>query len=105
MNRKSRFFNRKQRFFCDRMLSLSRLVAGAEADEMFDAETTSGKAAQSTALMQAAVNTNRQEAVCLLLDHRADPNRTDSNGSNGMTPRMRDTASLCAKAAQRTRRC
>ena len=70
---------------CGRMLAL--LDRGAEADEsdeMVGGKTAGGKTIQSNALIQAAWK-NRQEAINLLLDHRADPNCANSNG---MAPLM-----------------
>ena len=58
---------------------LSLIEAGATADEMVDVKDENGEATQMTALIQ-AVGKNRQEAVDLLLDHKADMNCTDSDG-------------------------
>ena len=57
---------------------------GANVNHMIDTKDTNGKAIQTPALMQ-AVYKNKQEAVNLLLDRRADPNLASSDGQ---TPLM-----------------
>ena len=68
---------------CARMLTL--LDAGAEADEMAKAKDMDGNTFQTTALIE-AVGENHEEAVNLLLDHRADSNLARSE--EGFTPLM-----------------
>ena len=64
---------------CDFGKMRELLDGGASANQMIDTKDENGETNQATALIN-AVYYNHQEAVNLLLDHKADPNRASSTG-------------------------